>query len=125
MKTRTLDELLANYSRDVQLLARGTRAFVLELLPGVEEHVDGSGPYVGYGYGAGYKDQICTIIISKAGVKLGLVGGAALPDPRGLLEGSGKVHRHIVIKTVDDLRKPGVRPLLRAATAAWRKRKSD
>jgi hypothetical protein len=123
VKTRTFEALLSGYSSDVQTLARQTRALVLELVPGAEESVDGSGPYIGYGYGPGYKDLICTIILSKAGVKLGLAGGATLPDPKGLLEGSGKVHRHIVVKTADDLRKPGVRPLVRAALTAWQKRR--
>lgn len=122
VKTRTLEELLADYPREVQTLARQTRAFVLDLLPNAQQFVDGSGPYIGYGYGAGYKDLVCTIIVSKGGVKLGVVGGATLPDPKGLLEGSGKVHRHIVVKTADDLRKPGVKPLIRAAFSAWRKR---
>jgi hypothetical protein len=121
-KTRTLEELLASYPREVQTLALRTRAFVLDLLPDAQQFVDGSGPYVGYGYGPGYKDLICTIIVSKTGVKLGVVGGATLPDPKGLLEGSGKVHRHVVVKTADDLRKPGVRPLVRAALSAWQKR---
>lgn len=120
--TRTFEELLASYSRQVQTLARRTRALVLELVPDAEESVDGSGPYIGYGYGSGYKGTICTIIVSKTGVKLGLVRGATLPDPKRLLEGSGKVHRHLLVNTADDLRKPGVRQLVLAAVSAWRKR---
>jgi len=114
-KTRTFAELLKTYSPDVQTVARRTRAFILDMLPNAKESVDGSGPYVGYGYGSGYKGLVCTIIVSKTGVKLGLAGGAKLADPTGLLEGTGKVHRYIVVKTPDDLQKAGVRTLVRAA----------
>jgi hypothetical protein len=54
-------------------------------------------------------------------VKLGLVGGA-LSDPHGLLEGRGKVHRYIALKTAADLDKAGVRQLVQAARAAWQAR---
>ena len=120
MATRTLSELLAPYPPQVQALARNTRALICDLLPGVEEAVDASGPYVSYGYAPGYKGVVCYMTVSRSGVKLGLAGGASLPDPRRLLEGEGKVHRHISIASPPDLRRPGVRPLVRAAAAAWR-----
>ena len=56
--------------------------------------------------------------LSKSGVKLGLVGGATLPDPHGLLEGSGKVHRYVPLASADDAARPGVRALLASALAA-------
>jgi hypothetical protein len=77
---------------------------------------------IGYGYGPGYPDML---ILSKQGVKLGLVGGAALPDPRGLLAGSGRVHRHIAFTEPRQVGQPAVKALLRAALAAWRVRKGD
>jgi hypothetical protein len=120
MATRTLAELLASYPPDVQALAWDTRTLICDLLPGVEEAVDASGPYVSYGYAPGYKGVVCYMTVSRSGVKLGLAGGASLPDPRRLLEGRGKVHRHVSIASPSDLRRPGVRPLVRAAAAAWR-----
>ena len=68
--------------------------------------------------------MICSIIVSKGGVKLGLVDAAHLADPYELLEGAGKRHRHIAIEEPGDLRKPGVRDLVRANAAAWRERQS-
>ena len=38
-----------------------------------------------------------------AGVNLGVFGGASLDDPAGLLEGTGKVHRHVKIRTESGL----------------------
>jgi hypothetical protein len=119
--SRTFADLVASYPRDVQVLARATRALMLELLPQVEETVDPSGPYLTYGYGPGYKGVVSYLTINQKGVKLGIAGGSALPDPRKLLQGTGKSHRHVVIETAADLRTPGLRPLVRAALAAWKK----
>ena len=114
--------LLASYSKGVQDTARAARQLILGLIPGAIEVVDAKTAVIGYGYGTGYKDMVCTLILSKGGVKLGLVGGASLPDPRKLLEGSGKRHRYIPLERPADLRRPGLRPLLRATLSAWRRR---
>ena len=55
-------------------------------------------------------------------MKLGLVRGGDLPDPQGLLEGSGKVHRYIQLRTASDLREGGVSELVKASYAAWKHR---
>jgi hypothetical protein len=114
--------LLASYSKGVQDTARAARQLILGLIPGAVEVVDAKTAVIGYGYGTGYKEMVCTLILSKGGVKLGLVGGASLPDPRKLLEGSGKVHRYIPLGRPADLRRPGLRPLLHATLSAWRRR---
>jgi len=119
--TRTLKDLLAPFPRDVQSLARATRALMLELLPKVEESVDRTGPYITYGYAPGYKGVVGYITVNQKGVKLGVAGGASLPDPKKLLQGSGKSNRHVVISAPEDLQTPGLRQLVRAALAAWKK----
>ena len=116
------DALLASYAHSVQETARAARRLVLAVLPGATEVVDAKTRVIGYGYGSGYRDMICTLILSKGGVKLGLVGGAELPDPRQLMEGAGKVHRHVALTAPADVSRPGVKPLVRAAVAAWRRR---
>jgi hypothetical protein len=124
LKVRTLDDLLAGYSSDVRTLAQAARAFMLDLIPGAEETVDGSGPYVSYGYGPGYKGMVAGMSISKAGVKLLFPGGPSLADPHQLLEGAGKTHKHVPLKTADDLHRPGIRQLVLAALSTWRKENS-
>jgi hypothetical protein len=114
--------LLTSYSKGVQDTARAARQLILALIPGAIEVVDAKTAVIGYGYGTGYRDMVCTLILSKGGVKLGLVGGASLPDPRKLLEGSGKVHRYIPLGRPADLRRPGLRPLLHATLSAWRRK---
>jgi hypothetical protein len=122
MATMTFDKLLGKYTTDAQTLAAAARKFILDTLPKADESLDESAGVVGYGYGSGYKGIICTLILSKSGVKLGLAHGAALPDPDGLLEGCGKVHRFIQLREPSDIRRPGVARLLKAARAAWQER---
>jgi hypothetical protein len=81
---KKLAALLERYPESVQSTARAARRFVLAILPGATELVDNSAPVIGYGYGTGYRDMTCTLILSQRGVKLGLVGGADLSDPRHL-----------------------------------------
>ena len=119
--TQELDELLAAYPASVQEVARGLREIVSAAVPQADEMVDSSARVIGYGFGAGYKDLICTIILSKGGVKLGMVGGASLRDPNGLLEGAGKRHRYVALNSVADLKKKGLKELIKAGARSRRK----
>jgi len=111
--SKELEELLNLYAANVQEVALGARKLILAAVPDANEMVDLSAKVIGYGYGENYKDLICTIILSKSGVKLGIVGGAALPDPNGLMEGAGKKHRYVVLNEPGDLKKAGLRELIR------------
>ena len=113
---------LKTYPPAVSEAGLGLRETVRAAVPGVRETVDRSARIVGYGFGPGYKDTICTIIPSKTGIKLGIVRGAELPNLDGLLTGTGKVHRHVVVKTLTDAKRPEVTRLLKAAYTAWKMR---
>src|SRR2546429_7151463 len=121
-KSRSAQEVLKPYPSDVQALAGKARRLLLKLLPGAEERADSSAPVLSYAYGPGYRGMVCTLILSKSGVKLGLVRGAELADPNGLLEGSGKVHKYIQLGTASDLDRGGVKHLVKAAHEAWKQR---
>ena len=120
--TRTPAQLLAAYPEHIRSLAEETRQFVRRALPHVNESADATAPLLAYIYAPGYRGMVATIILSKAGVKLGIVEGARLPDPRSLLEGSGKLHRYVQLKTAADLRGPGISALLTGASRACRTR---
>ena len=109
------------YPPAVRDVALELRRRILVTIPGAEEVLDRSARIVGYGFGSGYSNLVCTIIPSKTGVKLGLVDGVELPDPRGLLEGAGKRHRYVALKTLPDLKRPGLLALLRAGVALWKR----
>jgi len=116
--------LLGAYPPGVLALAEAARKAVRKWLPGVAEEADSSAPVIGYGYGAGYRGMVCTLLLSKTGVELGAVRGGDIGDPLGLLEGKGKIHRYIQLSSPSDLRKPGVRELVKATHAAWEERTS-
>jgi hypothetical protein len=123
-RSRTFKELVAPYPREVQALAQATRSLIKELLPKATETVDPTGPYIQYGYEPGYAGVVSYITVNQKGVKLGVARGTSLPDPKKLLHGTGKGVRHVVIETPADLRTPGLRQLVRAALAAWKKERA-
>ncbi len=118
-----LRQLVGNYSDDVRELMAGARELLFSELPGVKEFSDVKTRVIGYGTGTSYRETVATVILSQRGVKIGIVGGATLPDPEHLLEGAGKVHRHVAISKPADLKQPALRGLMRAAYAAWKDRR--
>jgi hypothetical protein len=106
----------------VQALANQARRALLKLLTGAEESVDPSAAVLSYGYGPGYRGMVCTLILSKSGVKLGFVRGTEINDPNGLLEGSGKTHKYVQLHTASDLNGLGLKQLIKAARLAWQRR---
>jgi hypothetical protein len=111
-------EFLASYPAAVSELALSLRSIIVKTIPDAKETVDRSGRVIGYVVGPGYAGLACTIIPSKQGVKLGLVGGVDLADPLHLMEGSGKRHRYVQFNTRSDLERPGVSDLILSAKAA-------
>ncbi|MEO7406588.1 MAG: DUF1801 domain-containing protein [Vicinamibacterales bacterium] len=115
-------DFFADYPEQVARTCHALREVIQSALPAVQEEVDPAGRVVGYNCGPGYAGLICTIIPSKAGVKLGIVNGATLPNPDGLLEGAGKRHKYVRVMDALAARHPSVSALLQAAHSAWRAR---
>jgi hypothetical protein len=113
---------LGEYPAAVRDMALELRTLIRTTLPDVTEAVDRPGHIVGYSLAPGYSGLICTIIMSKTGVKLGIVDGATLPDPHKLLEGAGKRHKYVAVTQPADLHQDGLEPLLKAAVGAWKAR---
>jgi hypothetical protein len=110
-----VSELLASFSPKVRDLALAARSFVLEKIPNVIEMVDAKARIVGYGYSPRYTDQVCMIMPTKVGVNLGIAYAMELPDPKKLLQGTGKLHRHVKLKSRLDLENVALHALLKAA----------
>ena len=64
--------------------------------------------------------MICTLIPSRKGLKLGFYKGADLPDPNGLLKGSGKISRYIEIASEKQINSEAIKQLLEKALEASR-----
>ena len=122
MSSRSVEEIVKPYPPDVQALTHKARRLLLKLLPDVEESVDPSAAVLSYGYGPGYRGMVCTLILSKSGVKLGFVRGTELTDPSGLLAGSGKTHKYVELNSAPDPTDPDLKRLIKVAQVAWRKR---
>lgn len=60
-------------------------------------------------------DGFCMIPIYTAHLNLGFNKGTLLDDPYQLLKGTGKLIRHIPIKTTSDYRNKKVKALVKAA----------
>ena len=120
--SRDIDAFLARYPAPVRETAAAARKLLKAHLPDSAETLDESAKLLGYSYGPGYKGLVCTLIMSQTGVKVGIFRGAELPDPKGLMAGEGKVHRHVQLRSADDAKKPGLSELLETALAAWRQR---
>lgn len=71
-------------------------------------------------YGVGPKkmtEHYAYIAVFKARVNLGFYHGASLPDPEGLLEGTGKSLRHVKLGDLAACKRKAVKDLVRAAIA--------
>lgn len=114
---REFEELLGECSPQVRALALATRARIQSLKLGAAEKVVKGYRSVSYGFGSGMKDQFVAIVLHKGHVNLQFHQGAHLPDPDGLLEGTGKSMRHVKIRDEEILGRDAVEALIREAAA--------
>jgi hypothetical protein len=115
-----LKEMLASYPEGTQKLVKETRSYLIDVIPGVIEIIEKKENLIGYGFGPGYKDTICSLMPTKSGITMGIGWGTELPDPEKILEGSGKIHRHVKLKQLSDLEKPALKTLLLEVVAHWK-----
>jgi hypothetical protein len=113
----TLDDLLASYPPDVQATARRARDLILSVLPDATEQVRLGWKNVTFGRGPAMRDTLFAICPQRSRVNLNLFG-ADLPDPAGLLEGTGVRVRHVKLPSPAAVDAPALRALLVAATSA-------
>lgn len=115
--TNDLETYLETLSPEIRDLALKTRALVQATLPELGEHVHlGWGSLI-YGMTDGkMSGAVCYVAGHKRDVNLGFYKGATLPDPEGLLAGTGKHMRHVKIKQASDLERPALVELLRTAS---------
>jgi len=110
------DALLRRFSGDVPPIARRAREVITRLDPDVVEVVWERQGTVGYGVGPKkMSEHYCYLALHRAHVNLGFNRGAILPDPAGLLGGPGASLRHTRLASVEDLDRPELADLLRAA----------
>ncbi len=117
---RLLDEFLSRFRPDVRALAEATLAKMRGRLPGAVQLVydNYNALVVGFGPSERASNASFSIAVYPKTVRLFFLDGAALPDPKTLLEGKGTYVRSIVVEDPSDLDKPPVRALMKAALKA-------
>ncbi len=114
---RQLARFMACYEPEVEGLARDVLARMRSLLPGAFELVYDNYNALAIVFGPTERasDAIFSIALYPRWVNLFFLQGAALPDPHGLLQGSGKLVRSIRLTDAVDLDRPEVRELIATA----------
>jgi hypothetical protein len=91
------------------------RALIQKTVPGASDEVK----YGGFLFSAGV--PFCGVFAYSGHVSLEFGSGAAMPDPHQVLQGSGKLRRHIKLSSVDDIAALHVADYLPLALAAARR----
>ena len=112
----TFEQVLTGSSSQVRETAERLRALIVEVYPDVVEVPWPKQKIVGYGVGPKkMSEHFCYIGAFKAHVNLGFYYGAVLPDPEGLMEGTGINLRHIKVKNSEEVDQPALRDILQAS----------
>jgi hypothetical protein len=113
-----LDEFLAAYLPEVAETAVAVLERVRPWFPGTTELVydNYNGLVIGFSPSGRPSDAICSLALSPRWVNLCFLQNATrLPDPDGILLGSGSVARHVRLHAAEDVDRPAIRRLLDGA----------
>lgn len=110
------DEALSGSSSQVEEIARRLKDLIIDVYPDVVEVPWPKQRIIGYGVGPKkMSEHFCYIGVHREHVNLGFYFGADLPDPKGLLEGTGKKLRHIKVREVEEIVQPALHALLQTS----------
>ncbi len=117
----TFDELLAQSAQVLRPVATRLREIILEVHPDAVEVVRLGERAATYGLGSKKMSEgYCYVLPYTSWVNLGFLQGAGLPDPEGLLEGTGAKLRHVGVRSLEASENPALRSLIEAALAERR-----
>ncbi len=111
------EKILSRADPAVKQLTERAKSLITEAMPEAVEVAWPRQNIVSYGVGPKkMSEHFCYIAVLKDRINLGFYYGAELPDPDRLLEGTGKLLRHIKIRTLSDLENPAVAGLIDRST---------
>jgi hypothetical protein len=115
-----LAAFLAKFTPETAALAKAVLTKMRARLPGAVELVYDNYNALAIGFGPTERasEAIFSIAVFPRWVSLFFLYGAALPDPKKVLKGSGNKVRHIVIKNAAELDAPAIRDLMARALKA-------
>lgn len=105
-------KFLGLFSPDIQIIISKLRTLLQASFPDIVEQVDIPSKIIAFGYGTRYADLVCAIAPFKNHVNLMFSKGVLLPDPTGILVGTGKSARHVKITTQIEISNPAISGLL-------------
>jgi hypothetical protein len=113
--------LMAKYSPEIAAHAKATLREMRKLYPTALELVYDNYNALAIGFAPSERasEGIFSIALYPKWVSLFFLQGAGLADPKGILQGSGKVAKHVVLTSPQTLHEPDVQALMmRAAEQA-------
>jgi hypothetical protein len=116
---RQLRTFIAKFDPKTQVLIRAVRRALRRRLPSAYELVYDNYNFLVIGYGPDERPShvILSIAAAANGVGLCFMRGTTLPDPAGILSGSGKQTRFLRLPSVSVLSQPSVVRLIEEAVA--------
>ena len=113
-----VERLLAEHTPEIQAIERALRSTLHDRFPAAVEQVDFANRLIAFGHTMKIRGLLFAIIAHASRVNLQLADGANLPDPDGLIEGTGKRIRHVKIRSVEAASSPAVIAIIEAQIAA-------
>jgi hypothetical protein len=111
-----IDSLLSGYSPGVRELALRACELARSVLPDAVVKVHPGWKNIFFSTGPRMSDGVLAVVPHSTRINIQLFG-AGLDDPAGLLEGTGRMGRHVKVASLDLLESPALRDLLVAAVA--------
>src|SRR4051794_11097636 len=99
---------VAKFSPEIRAIARAAVARVRKRMPGAVEFIYDNFNALVIGFGATERpsEAILSIVLYPKRVNLGFIEGAHVPDPAGLLRGSGTQFRHLRLERPSTIGEP-------------------
>jgi len=110
---------LAEFRPEIAAIGRAAVAKLRAALPSADVMIYDNYNFLvaGFSPNARPSDAVLSIALGARNVSLCFLQGAGLPDPDGLLRGSGNVVRNVRLASAADLDTPAVAALVKAALA--------
>ncbi len=117
--SRQVAGFIAKFDPALAKLVRSARAVLRKKFPTAIELVYDNYNALAIGYSSTERtsDVLFSLAVYARGVNLYFMYGRSLPDPQGLLQGSGNQGAFVRLNDLGVMEQPGVKALMRAAVA--------
>jgi hypothetical protein len=116
MTDADLATLLEPHTPAIRKVFSAVRELAREVMPDAQEQVDLPDRLLAFGFGppggVRMRGLAVALIPHTAHVNVQLADGAQLPDPTGIVEGTGKRIRHVKCRSVEDVGRAALRELI-------------